>query len=104
MLKVRRDENTLSSHAHMCDYSITNLINILHFSYILQFFFFLHTSHTLLYRVSSKDKGLIIHISATKLRLLELADEIGFTKPTRSGMRNFNIGSLDDFIFDSMLS
>jgi hypothetical protein len=50
----------------------------------------------------SKDRGLIIHISATKLRLLELADEIGFTKRTRNGMRNFNIGSLDDFIFDSM--
>jgi anoctamin-10 len=48
----------------------------------------------------SKEKGLIIHISASKLRLLELADEIGFTKQTRNGMRNFNIGSLDDFIFD----
>lgn len=52
------------------------------------------------YAASSKDKGLIVHISATKLRLLELADEIGFTKRTRNGMRNFNIGSLDDFIFD----
>ncbi|KAL7045117.1 hypothetical protein ACKWTF_002152 [Chironomus riparius] len=50
----------------------------------------------------SKEKGLIIHISASKLRLLELADEIGFTKPTRNGMRNFNIGCLDDFLFDNM--
>ncbi|XP_070496668.1 anoctamin-10 isoform X4 [Chironomus tepperi] len=50
----------------------------------------------------SKEKGLIIHISATKLRLLDLADEIGFTKPTRNGMRNFNIGCLDDFLFDNM--
>ena len=50
----------------------------------------------------SKDKGLIIHISATKLRLLELADEIGFTKQTRNGMRNFNVGSLDDFIYEGL--
>lgn len=49
---------------------------------------------------SSKEKGLIIHISASKLRLLELADEIGFTKPTRNGMRNFNVGSLDDFVYE----
>lgn len=78
----------------MCDYSITNLINIL-----VQFF----SSSYIMYVfcVSSKEKGLIIHISATKLRLLEIADEIGFTKPTRNGTRNFNIGSLDDFIFDS---
>jgi hypothetical protein len=78
---------------HACSIdSITNLINFL-------------PSHTLSLSLASstvsKDKGLIIHISATKLRLLEIADEIGFTKPTRSGMRNFNIGSLDDFIFDS---
>lgn len=48
----------------------------------------------------SKDKGLIIHISATKLRLLELADEIGFTKQTKSGMKSFNVGSLDDFVYE----
>jgi len=47
-----------------------------------------------------RDKGLIIHISASKLRLLEIADEIGFTKQTRHGMRNFNIGCVDDFIYD----
>ena len=51
---------------------------------------------------NSKEKGLIIHVSATKFRLLELADEIRFTKPTENGMRNFNIGCLDDFLFDSM--
>ncbi|KAG5674939.1 hypothetical protein PVAND_004883 [Polypedilum vanderplanki] len=50
----------------------------------------------------SDERGLIIHISATKLRLLEIADEIGFTKPTKNGLRSFNIGSLDDFIFDGM--
>lgn len=48
----------------------------------------------------NRDQGLIIHISATKLRLLELADEMGFTKQTKSGMRNFNVGSLDDFLYE----
>lgn len=52
---------------------------------------------------NSKDRGLIIHISGTKLRLLELADEMGFTKQTRNGMRNFNVGSLDDFVYKGMI-
>ncbi|CAO1368109.1 unnamed protein product [Diamesa tonsa] len=48
---------------------------------------------------TSKDKGLVVHVSATKHRLLELADEIGFTKQTTHGMRIFNIGCLDDFLY-----
>ncbi|CRL00765.1 CLUMA_CG014020, isoform A [Clunio marinus] len=52
----------------------------------------------------SDEKGLIIHISATKLRLLELADEIGFTKQTENGMRNFNIGCLDDFVYEDNMT
>lgn len=51
---------------------------------------------------STKDKGLIVHIAASKLRILEIADEIGFLKPTKSqgGFKSFNIGSLDDFLHE----
>lgn len=32
---------------------------------------------------------------------MEIADEIGFLKPTKSqGMKSFNIGSLDDFLYE----
>lgn len=53
------------------------------------------------FRFSTKDKGLIVHVSASKLRILEIADEIGFLKPTKSqGLKSFNIGSLDDFLYE----
>lgn len=38
------------------------------------------------------------------MRFLELADEIGFTKQTKSGMKNFNVGSLDDFLYEGMFA
>lgn len=47
---------------------------------------------------------MIIHVSASLNRLLELADEIGFTKKTKQGMKNFNIGSLDDFIYEETMT
>lgn len=47
---------------------------------------------------------MIIHVSASRNRLLELADEIGFTKQTKQGMKNFNIGSLDDFIYEETMT
>lgn len=52
--------------------------------------------------ICSKDKGLVVHVSASKHRLLELADEIGFSKQTTHGMRIFNIGCLDDFLYKGM--
>lgn len=59
----------------------------------LNFFSHYHSSH---------EKGLTLHVSATRLRLLEIADEIGYMKPTKDGMRSFNIGCLDDFIYEGL--
>lgn len=53
---------------------------------------------------SNLTEGLTIHVSATKVKLLELADELGLMKKTRSGfMRNFNVVSLDDFFVDDKM-
>lgn len=42
--------------------------------------------------------GLTLHITISKVRLLELADEMGIMKKSKSGiMKNFNVVSLDDF-------
>lgn len=51
---------------------------------------------------SSGNHGLILHVSASRLRYLELADELGIVKPTKSGkMWNISIAGLDDFFIDS---
>lgn len=50
---------------------------------------------------STNHKGLTLHISISKVRLLELADEMGIMKKSKSGlMRNFNVISLDDFFIN----
>lgn len=50
-------------------------------------------------------QGLTIHVSATKMRLMEIADELGIMKPTKEGiMRNFNVVSLDDFLTKETMS
>ncbi|XP_053697737.1 anoctamin-10 isoform X1 [Sabethes cyaneus] len=54
--------------------------------------------------LTKETQNLTLHISATQMKFLELADDIGFMKETKSGIiRNFNVACLDDFFYnDSM--
>jgi anoctamin-10 len=54
--------------------------------------------------IHRNSEGLILHITATKMKLLELADEMAFMKKTKTGiMRSFSVACLDDFITDGKL-
>nr|XP_029727408.1 anoctamin-10 isoform X2 [Aedes albopictus]XP_029727409.1 anoctamin-10 isoform X2 [Aedes albopictus]XP_029727410.1 anoctamin-10 isoform X2 [Aedes albopictus]XP_029727411.1 anoctamin-10 isoform X2 [Aedes albopictus]XP_029727412.1 anoctamin-10 isoform X2 [Aedes albopictus]XP_029727413.1 anoctamin-10 isoform X2 [Aedes albopictus] len=48
---------------------------------------------------------LILHISATQMKFLEIADDMGFMKRTKTGIiRNFNVACLDDFFYDEHMT
>ncbi|XP_049531072.1 anoctamin-10 isoform X1 [Anopheles darlingi] len=48
---------------------------------------------------------IIFHISATHMKLLEIADDMGFMKRTKTGIiRNFNVACLDEFFYDAGMS
>ncbi|XP_049288055.1 anoctamin-10 isoform X2 [Anopheles funestus] len=51
--------------------------------------------------LSKDSQTIIFHISATHMKLLEIADDMGFMKRTKSGIiRNFNVACLDEFFYD----
>ncbi|XP_055550170.1 anoctamin-10 isoform X2 [Wyeomyia smithii] len=55
--------------------------------------------------LTKETRNLILHISATQMKFLELADDIGFMKQTKNGIiRNFNVACLDDFFYDENMA
>lgn len=49
----------------------------------------------------SLNQGLVLHVSASSTKFLQIADELEIMKKTKSGvMKNFNISCLDDFFLD----
>ncbi|XP_053675456.1 anoctamin-10 [Anopheles nili] len=55
--------------------------------------------------LSTEGSKIIFHISATHMKLLEIADDMGFMKRTKTGIiRNFNVACLDEFIYDESMS
>ncbi|KFB49230.1 hypothetical protein ZHAS_00017235 [Anopheles sinensis] len=55
--------------------------------------------------LSRESQTIIFHISATHMKLLEFADEMGFMKRTKTGIiRNFNVACLDEFFYDENMT
>ncbi|XP_041778401.1 anoctamin-10 isoform X2 [Anopheles merus] len=55
--------------------------------------------------LSKDSKTIIFHLSATHMKLLEIADDMGFMKRTKSGIiRNFNVACLDEFFYDESMA
>lgn len=54
--------------------------------------------------IFSPNEGLVVHVSAENSKFLQIADELGIMKPTRSGdMKSFNISCLDDFFLNESM-
>ncbi|XP_055642087.1 anoctamin-10 isoform X2 [Toxorhynchites rutilus septentrionalis] len=48
---------------------------------------------------------LVVHVTATQMKFLEIADDMGFMKRTKTGIiRNFNVACLDDFFYDETMT
>ncbi|KXJ79796.1 hypothetical protein RP20_CCG027517 [Aedes albopictus] len=55
--------------------------------------------------LTKETQTLILHISATQMKFLEIADDMGFMKRTKTGIiRNFNVACLDDFFYDEHMT
>ncbi|XP_055597041.1 anoctamin-10 isoform X2 [Uranotaenia lowii] len=55
--------------------------------------------------LSKETQSLVVHVSAKQMKFLEIADDMGFMKRTKSGIiRNFNVACLDDFFHDEHMS
>lgn len=57
-----------------------------------------------LHLIQSANEGLIIHVSAENSKFLQIADELGIMKQTRSGvMKSINISCLDEFFLNETM-
>ncbi|XP_058824680.1 anoctamin-10 isoform X2 [Topomyia yanbarensis] len=55
--------------------------------------------------LTKETQTLNLHISATQMKFLEIADDMGFMKQTKTGIiRNFNVACLDDFFYDETMA
>lgn len=55
--------------------------------------------------LSKESQSLVVHVSATQMKFLEIADDMGFMKRTKTGIiRNFNVACLDDFFYDENMA
>ncbi|XP_058452350.1 anoctamin-10 isoform X2 [Malaya genurostris] len=55
--------------------------------------------------LTKETQSLNMHISASQMKFLEIADDMGFMKQTKTGIiRNFNVACLDDFFYDDQMA
>ncbi|KAL9707566.1 hypothetical protein quinque_011084 [Culex quinquefasciatus] len=55
--------------------------------------------------LTKETQSLVLHISATQMKFLEIADDMGFMKRSKTGIiRNFNVACLDDFFYDENMA